>query len=386
MNDIEPGVPYLEHLPKHGGPVRRACIRPLPFTLGRADSTHLRIDSSQVSREHASIVRAEGELWIKDLGSTNGTFVNGERIRESRLSHGDIIHIATTEFTYFDGQASKAQPVTTLVVDPREARGAQLGAPASVLRSVRRLQELLLHRCLRVTLAPVVEIESDAVVGYAAVGGDHELGRSPADHYLLAGETRLTDRLSEMARLLAVEQAAPLGETRLFLPLHASELGHAALIDSLCALASAASDEQKLVFEVPEHAVTSAAFGQPVRECLAERGIALAYASFRSGKGRLAELADVPPEFIKLDRSLIAGLASAPPRQNQVREIVQACNEQGVRVIAAGVDHEDDAEQCRELGCHAGQGDWFGPPASVAALAARQRLATAGATCGSIAS
>lgn len=383
MNDIEPGIPYLEHLPKHGGPVRRAAIRPLPFTLGRADSTQLRIESTQVSREHAAILRAEGELWIKDLGSTNGTFVNGQRISEARLAHGDIVHVATTEFTYFDGQTSKAQPVATQVVDPREARAAQLGAPTSVLGAVRRLQEMLLHHCLRITLAPVVAIESEVVLGYAAVGGEHELGRSPADHYLLADETRLTDRLNQMARLLAVEQAAPLGETRLFLPLHASELGHAALVDSLCALAGAASAEQTLVLEVPEHAVAAATFGQPVRECLAEHGIALAYADFRSGKGRLAELADVPPEFIKLDRSLVAGLASTPQRQNQVREIVQACHDQGVRVIATGVDHEDDAEQCRELGCHAGQGDWFGPPSSVAALAAKQRLASAGALCGS---
>ena len=382
MNDIEPGVPYLEHLPKHGGPVRRTSIQPLPFTLGRADSTHLRIDSTQVSREHATIVRAEGELWIKDLGSTNGTFVNGQRINEARLAHGDILHIATTEFTYFDGQTSKVQPVATQVVDPRDARAAQLGAPTSVFRSVRRFQEMLLNRCLRTTLAPIVDIETDEVLGYAAAGAEHELGRSPADHYLLAGEIRLTDRLSEMARLLAVEQAARLGETRLFLPLHAAELGHAALVDSLCALAGAVHDDQALVLEIPEHAVTSAAFGPQVREALADHGIALAYANFRSGKGRLAELADVPPEFIKLDRSLVSGLTGAPPRQNQVREIVQACNEQGVRVIAVGVDHEHDADQCRELGCQFGQGDWFGPPASVAALAAKQRLASAGALCG----
>lgn len=383
MNDIEPGVPYLEHLPKNGGPMRRVCIRPLPFTLGRADSTHFRIDSTQVSREHATIVRNEGELWIKDLGSTNGTFLNGQRISEARLSHGDILHIATTEFTYFDGQTSKAQPVATQVVDPREARAAQLGAPTSVLCAVRRLQEMLLSHCLRITLAPVVEIESDAVLGYAAVGGEHELGRSPTDHYLLSDETRLTDRLSEMARLVAVEQAAPLGESRLFLPMHASELGRVKLVDSLCALAGAVTGLQTLVLEVPEHAVTAAAFGPPVRECLAEHGIALAYANFRSGRGRLAELADVPPEFIELDRSLLAGLASAPPRQNQVREIVQACQEQGVRVIATGVDHEADAELCRELGCHAGKGDWFGPPSSVAALVAKQRLASAGVLCGS---
>ncbi len=127
MNEIEPGVPYLEYHPKTGGPIKRTAIAPLPFTIGRSDGVSMRIDSTQVSREHARITKRQGELRITDLGSTNGTFVNGQRIEEARLEHGDIVHVATAELIYFSGQTIKSKPVATQVLDPHEARACAVG-------------------------------------------------------------------------------------------------------------------------------------------------------------------------------------------------------------------------------------------------------------------
>jgi EAL domain-containing protein (putative c-di-GMP-specific phosphodiesterase class I) len=370
MNEIEPGVPYLEHYPKAGGPIKRTAIAPLPFTIGRSDAVHLRIDSTQVSREHARILKHQGELRIKDLGSTNGTFVNGQRVQEARLEHGDILHIAAAEFTYFSGLTPKSQPVVTQVLDPHEARAAQLGSPTSVIRAVRRFHEMLVHRAVRTCFQPIVDLKTEEILGYAAFGGgDHELSRSPADHYLLATESRLTDRLSHVSRLVAVEEARRLpAGARVFLSLHPSEVGHESLLESLCALETVLTSDHTLVVEVPEVSVIDGAFIEPVRNRLSERGIAVAYSGFSAGKSRLAELAEVPPEFLKLDKSVVQGLHLSETRKKQVRDTVLACEEHGIKVIAVGIEADDEARECCALGCQAGQGAWFGAPQSLASL------------------
>jgi predicted component of type VI protein secretion system len=66
------------------------------FTIGR-EGCDITLADSEVSRRHAAIQIAAGELSIEDLGSTNGTLVNGERITERRsLREGDEVQIGST--------------------------------------------------------------------------------------------------------------------------------------------------------------------------------------------------------------------------------------------------------------------------------------------------
>ena len=59
-------------------------------TVGRHDDCQMRIKSSQVSRKHCELFEKKGLLLVKDLGSSNGTFVNGKRIKDQRvLEPGD---------------------------------------------------------------------------------------------------------------------------------------------------------------------------------------------------------------------------------------------------------------------------------------------------------
>ena len=63
-------------------------------TVGRHDDCRLRIKSSWVSRRHCELFGKKGLLLVKDLGSSNGTFVNGKRIQEQRvLEPGDELTI-----------------------------------------------------------------------------------------------------------------------------------------------------------------------------------------------------------------------------------------------------------------------------------------------------
>ncbi|MFO1482814.1 MAG: adenylate/guanylate cyclase domain-containing protein [Verrucomicrobiaceae bacterium] len=71
-------------------------------TIGRAPTNSLQLDDNEVSRRHA-IIQAQGEreFWLVDLGSANGTYVNGRRISQSvRLHNGDVIRIASQEMEF----------------------------------------------------------------------------------------------------------------------------------------------------------------------------------------------------------------------------------------------------------------------------------------------
>jgi pSer/pThr/pTyr-binding forkhead associated (FHA) protein len=68
-------------------------------TIGRATGADFIIDAALVSRVHCRVrALAGGELEITDLESTNGTYVNGERIETARLASGDRLQVGRVEF------------------------------------------------------------------------------------------------------------------------------------------------------------------------------------------------------------------------------------------------------------------------------------------------
>jgi len=80
--------------------------------VGRHDECHLKIKSSQVSRQHCHLFEKKGHLLVKDLGSANGTFVNGKRVKEQQvLEPGDELTIGDVQLRVERiGQPSAAVP------------------------------------------------------------------------------------------------------------------------------------------------------------------------------------------------------------------------------------------------------------------------------------
>jgi pSer/pThr/pTyr-binding forkhead associated (FHA) protein len=69
-----------------------------PRTIGRATGADFIVDAALVSRVHCRLtVLTDGELEVRDLESTNGTYVNGDRIETARLANGDRLQVGRVE-------------------------------------------------------------------------------------------------------------------------------------------------------------------------------------------------------------------------------------------------------------------------------------------------
>jgi pSer/pThr/pTyr-binding forkhead associated (FHA) protein len=79
--------------------------------VGRREDCDVRLDHKSVSKMHCVIVKSDGLLLLRDLGSTNGTRVNGQRVRRAALLPNDQVAIAGFKFRVtFGGENAAAAP------------------------------------------------------------------------------------------------------------------------------------------------------------------------------------------------------------------------------------------------------------------------------------
>src|SRR6266550_4828708 len=66
--------------------------------VGRKEDCDVRLDHKSVSKQHCVIVKTDGLLLVRDLGSTNGTRVNGQRVRRAALLPNDTLAVSNLKF------------------------------------------------------------------------------------------------------------------------------------------------------------------------------------------------------------------------------------------------------------------------------------------------
>ncbi len=82
-----------------GGEVKSTEIKlKLPCILGRGKGSTVMLPHPLVSRQHCELFEANGRLWVRDLGSLNGTYVNNEKITETELPPNELLTVGTVTF------------------------------------------------------------------------------------------------------------------------------------------------------------------------------------------------------------------------------------------------------------------------------------------------
>lgn len=99
---------------KNDVPGVKIAIDKTPFRIGRSEDNELSINDTLASREHALIEKVSSEqdpqqshYVLRDLGSTNGTFVNHVQITSHLLLDGDMVRIGQTFFKYSDSASAE---------------------------------------------------------------------------------------------------------------------------------------------------------------------------------------------------------------------------------------------------------------------------------------
>lgn len=173
------------------------------------------------------------------------------------------------------------------------------------------------------------------------------------------------DRLPDLGRRIRDSVAGRLPElpadARVFVNLHPLDLNDAELFGGHDPLVRASA---RVVFEITERASLHNVAGlQDKLQTLRRGGCLLALDDLGAGYAGLTSMAQIEPEYVKLDMSLIRGIDRQPTQQKLVRSMVNLCQELEKQVIAEGVETTAERDALLGMGCDLLQGYLFARPA-----------------------
>ncbi|MEP7067071.1 MAG: EAL domain-containing protein [Gemmatimonadota bacterium] len=235
------------------------------------------------------------------------------------------------------------------------------------VRRTATLKGVLHEGSVYIDFHPIVLSESGDIFGYEALArGVPRNLRSPEVMFEVAAEADLVWELSRLCRARALAGAKELlrGEQLLFLNVDPHDFADPGfgVLDSI--------DPRRIVLEITERTAIKdyPKFRERLRS-FRERGFRFAVDDAGSGYAGLGSIANLEPDFIKLDISLINSIDTNFIKQNLVETMVGFAKEQGAMVIAEGIERSEELETVKRIGVPLVQGFLLHHPARAGAMA-----------------
>jgi EAL domain-containing protein (putative c-di-GMP-specific phosphodiesterase class I) len=255
--------------------------------------------------------------------------------------------------------------VTSVTEGVERGRGRRRPSPVGASQLQRALDRLWL------AYQPIVSWSQKRIFAFEALVRSDEPGLQGG---LLVEAAERLGSIVELGRRVRAAAAATIAvsDGLFFINMHPAELTDAALYDAASPLADHAG---RVVFEVTERrSLTEVSELGERLHTLRSMGYRFALDDLGAGYAGLASVADLAPDVIKLDMSLVRGVHANPTRQKLVASMAQLARDLGVPLVAEGVETREERRVLYALGCDLLQGYLFARPARVLPGVAFERL------------
>lgn len=237
------------------------------------------------------------------------------------------------------------------------------------------IADILTADALTIAFQPIVSLGEGRCLGVEALSRFADGGGSPDHVFEMAHSVGLGEQLEELAARQAVNFLPLIPEPQ-YLAINLSPQVARDASDRI--LDVTGESLQRLVLEVTEAAAVEGY--DRLRDRLApirERGLRLAIDDAGAGYASLHHIVELCPDIIKIDRSLVHGMAVDRYRRSAVRAFVALAQDLGAATVAEGIETSEDLRVARELGITAAQGYLLGKPTTEFADISRRYGTTA---------
>jgi len=234
------------------------------------------------------------------------------------------------------------------------------------------LRRILAARDLRVRYQPIVVLEDGFIHGFEALsaGPAGDVFENPEVLFSFAEETDQIVELERLCRQSAIRGADALNRgQKLFLNSSVPGFVDPELLDRglLDDVARAGLTPTDVVFEITERvAITEWQHFRTILAALRGHGFSVAIDDMGAGYSSLQAVAEIEPDYLKFDISLVRDIHLSPIKRNLMETLVVLAGKIGARVVAEGIETAGEYAALRDMGVALGQGYYFAAPAALA--------------------
>ncbi|MDP3427768.1 MAG: EAL domain-containing protein, partial [Humidesulfovibrio sp.] len=229
---------------------------------------------------------------------------------------------------------------------------------------------ILHNRDVRAVFQPIADFTTGTILAWEALtrGPEGTTFHSPAMLFDFAEQSGKLFALERLCREKAISSFGAIGPgQKLFLNIHPKtmadpEFTHGKTLELLQAVGLA---PENIVFEITErHSITEFALFHRTLDHYRSQGYLVAIDDAGAGYSGLTSIAQIRPDFIKIDMSLIQGIDKDPVKRALIETFVTFADKIGSKIIAEGIEAQAQAACLIDIGVHYGQGFYLARPAS----------------------